>query len=104
MEMMAQFGIPDCELIRATQFATQGVMKIVVDASCCAGSTPFRHREALDILRSCQVEIVNDEWEEAMKRLHMKISEVFHIPKEILEHEKCPDFVIKNFHMSESEE
>lgn len=35
-------------------------MRIVVDASCCAGSTPFRHREALDILRSCQVEIVND--------------------------------------------
>lgn len=35
-------------------------MKIVVDASCCAGSTPFRHREAIDVMRSCQVEIVND--------------------------------------------
>lgn len=35
-------------------------MKIVVDASCCAGSDPFRHREALDVMRSCQVEIVND--------------------------------------------
>lgn len=35
-------------------------MKIVVDASCCAGSTPFRHREAIDIMRSCQVEVVND--------------------------------------------
>lgn len=34
-------------------------MKIVVDASCCAGSTPLRHMEALDIMESCQIDVVN---------------------------------------------
>ena len=34
--------------------------KIIVDASCCAGTTPDRHREALDIMRSCQIYVIND--------------------------------------------
>ena len=34
-------------------------MKIVVDASCCAGSTPVKHMEALDIMRSCQIDVIN---------------------------------------------
>lgn len=34
--------------------------RIVVDASCCAGSTPLKHDEALDVMRSCQIDIVND--------------------------------------------
>lgn len=35
--------------------------KIVVDASCCAGSTPEKHRMALEVMKSCQVDVVNDE-------------------------------------------
>lgn len=34
-------------------------MKIVVDAACCAGSSPEKHRMALEVMKSCQVEIVN---------------------------------------------
>lgn len=34
--------------------------RIVVDASCCAGSTPLKHDEALDVMRSCQIDIVGD--------------------------------------------
>lgn len=33
--------------------------KITVDAACCAGVTPQSHQNALDAMRSCQVEIVN---------------------------------------------
>ena len=35
-------------------------MNIVVDASCCAGSNRLRHQEALDVMRSCQIKIIND--------------------------------------------
>lgn len=35
-------------------------MKIVVDAACCAGTTPEKHRMALEVMKSCQVEVVND--------------------------------------------
>lgn len=35
--------------------------RIVVDASCCAGVTPESHKCALDAMRACQIEIVNDE-------------------------------------------
>ena len=35
--------------------------KIIVDASCCAGSTPENHRTALSAMRSCQIFIENDE-------------------------------------------
>lgn len=33
-------------------------MKIVVDASCCAGSTPEKHYMALEVMKSCQVDVV----------------------------------------------
>ncbi len=33
---------------------------IKVDASCCAGVTPEKHRAALETMRSCQIEVVND--------------------------------------------
>ena len=38
-------------------------MKIVVDASCCAGTTPAKHRMALEVMKSCQVDVVNDDYE-----------------------------------------
>lgn len=34
---------------------------ITVDASCCAGSTPERHKAALDVMRSCQIDVIGDE-------------------------------------------
>lgn len=34
-------------------------MKIVVDAACCAGTTPEKHRMALVTMDSCQIEIEN---------------------------------------------
>lgn len=34
-------------------------MKIVVDAACCAGSSVLKHLEALDIMASCQIDVIN---------------------------------------------
>ena len=34
--------------------------KIVVDASCCAGVTPEKHLAALEVMKSCQIEIINE--------------------------------------------
>lgn len=33
--------------------------KIIVDASCCAGTTIENHNKALDIMHSCQIEVIN---------------------------------------------
>jgi len=33
---------------------------IIVDASCCAGSTPEMHNKALDVMKSCQIEVINE--------------------------------------------
>ena len=33
--------------------------EVIVDANCCAGTTPTKHREAIDIMKSCQV-IINE--------------------------------------------
>ena len=33
--------------------------KITVDASCCAGSTPEKHKSALDVMESCQINVIN---------------------------------------------
>lgn len=35
--------------------------RIVVDASCCAGTTPEMHEKALDVMRSCQIDIVGED-------------------------------------------
>ena len=34
-------------------------MRIIVDASCCAGSSPEMHQAALRVMESCQIDIVN---------------------------------------------
>ncbi len=41
--------------------------EIIVDAQCCAGSTPEKHYEALSVLESCQVTVINNE-EDAYER------------------------------------
>ena len=33
---------------------------ITVDAACCAGVTPEKHRAALETMKSCQIQIVNE--------------------------------------------
>ena len=33
--------------------------EITVDASCCAGSTPEKHKAALDVMESCQINVIN---------------------------------------------
>lgn len=33
--------------------------EIYVDASCCAGTTPEKHNAALDVMESCQINILN---------------------------------------------
>ena len=33
---------------------------IIVDASCCAGVTPQSHRQALEAMKVCQIEIVGE--------------------------------------------
>lgn len=35
--------------------------KITVDASCCAGITPELHKAALAVMKSCQIDVVNEE-------------------------------------------
>lgn len=34
--------------------------KIIVDASCCAGVTPEKHAAALEVMKSCQIEVINE--------------------------------------------
>lgn len=36
-------------------------VKITVDASCCAGTTPENHKAALQIMKSCQVNVINED-------------------------------------------
>lgn len=33
---------------------------IICDASCCAGTTPEAHKAALTVMKSCQIDIIND--------------------------------------------
>lgn len=35
-------------------------INIVVDASCCAGSTPEKHKAALEVMKSCQIEVIGE--------------------------------------------
>ena len=33
---------------------------IIVDASCCAGVTPETHKNALEAMKMCQIEIIGE--------------------------------------------
>lgn len=35
-------------------------VQITVDASCCAGSAPERHKAALEVMKSCQINIIGE--------------------------------------------
>ena len=36
-------------------------VKVVVDAACCAGTTPESHKRALETMKVCQVDIINED-------------------------------------------
>ena len=36
-------------------------VEIYVDASCCAGTTPEMHKAALQVMKSCQINVINEE-------------------------------------------
>ena len=36
-------------------------LEIYVDASCCAGTTPEMHKAALQVMKSCQINVINEE-------------------------------------------
>lgn len=35
-------------------------VNITVDASCCAGSTPEKHKAALEVMKSCQINVIGE--------------------------------------------
>ena len=35
-------------------------LKITVDASCCAGTTPANHMAALQVMKSCQINVIGE--------------------------------------------
>lgn len=40
--------------------ATFPEVDIIVDASCCAGVTPEKHKAALEVMKSCQINVINE--------------------------------------------
>lgn len=34
--------------------------RIIVDVKCCAGTTPEKHKAALEVMKSCQIEVYNE--------------------------------------------
>lgn len=34
--------------------------EIIVDANCCAGSTPEKHKAAMEIMKSCQINVIGE--------------------------------------------
>lgn len=46
------------ELVRILQSYPD--CNIIVDASCCASLTPEKHKAALEVMKSCQIEVINE--------------------------------------------
>lgn len=34
--------------------------EITVDASCCAGVTPDKHKAAMEVMKSCQINVIGE--------------------------------------------
>ena len=48
-----------CVISNAIIFKAQfPELKITVDSSCCAGLTPEKHEAALEVMRSCQINVI----------------------------------------------
>ena len=54
--------VTDCCVVSNVLMARQALpnTKILVDASCCAGTTQEKHLAALEVMKSCQIDIVNE--------------------------------------------
>lgn len=51
-----------CVISNAVMIRNQNpYMQVVVDASCCAGVTPENHRTALEAMKCCGIQVINDE-------------------------------------------
>lgn len=53
-----------CVLTNAIMFKqafAKEFVDIIVDASCCAGSTPEKHKAALNVMKSCQIQVINED-------------------------------------------
>lgn len=51
-----------CVIINALCLKTEfPEVEITVDASCCAGSTPVKHKAALEVMKSCQINVIGEE-------------------------------------------
>ena len=48
--------ISNALILKALYFETE----ITVDASCCAGTTPENHRAALQVMKSCQINVIGE--------------------------------------------
>ena len=59
-------------------------MKIVVDASCCAGSTPEKHYMALEVMKSCQIDVVNNDMDIIRENAVKMVSAAYGIPADLL--------------------
>ena len=57
-------------------------MKIVVDASCCAGSTPEKHYMALEVMKSCQVDVVNNDMDIVRENAIKMVSAACGVPED----------------------
>lgn len=33
---------------------------VIVDASCCASVTPEKHEAALEVMKSCQIDVIGE--------------------------------------------
>lgn len=49
-----------CVISNALVLKTFLKQPVTVDASCCAGTTPEMHKKALDVMKSCQIEVINE--------------------------------------------
>ena len=38
-------------------------VEVTVDASCCAGSTPENHLAALEVMKSCQINVIGEKYD-----------------------------------------
>lgn len=70
-------------------------MKIVVDASCCAGSTPEKHYMALEVMKSCQVDVVNNEYDIVRENVMKMVGKAFGVPEEFWNDNG--EWITKNF-------
>lgn len=55
------FDTDICVISNALMFKTFfPELTVIVDASCCAGTTPEKHKAALEVMKSCFIKIINE--------------------------------------------